>query len=751
MSIEIKHSVAVTRREALGAMALLAGVAQSGGLVQAGAATTHAAQSQDDPFGMITSGGVADTDITQIYPGIWRIHIGRDSDRVTPLSFRSAPVNTAAISQLPVVAEMPLNRRKMSWTLSARGISVQIPILGEERIYGLGLDTEIFDMTDRRAICCPSDTPQDKMNYSHAPVPFYVSSRGYGVYVDTARYAWFYTGDVMLKAGAQQFAGTAQPALSTVGLYHPSNAKNKTMMIDAHPSRGLDMYIFAGPALRDAVQRYNLFSGGGAMPPLWGLAIHYRSESMMSAQEIISLAKRLRAEKMPCNIWGLEAGWQSRVYSSSFVWDKTRFPDPDGFIKSIKAMNFHLNVWEHAFTNPVSPMFKALRPWSGNYLVWGGLTPDFATPQARKIWAAHHDKIMFSKGIDGVKLDECDNQPYRAHPWSFPEASVFPSGMDGELMHTLFGELYQKAMLQPLTQRNIRTWSLARNTFALASPLPFTVYSDSYDFKCYLRGVCKQAFSGVMWVPEVRNAQSVEELYRRVQLVIFAPMALVNCWYMKLPPWLQIDRTFSNQGQVMSDHQTVTRVVKTLFELRMRLIPYLYAAFQQYRLCGMPPIRPMVMDWPADKHTHSIDDQFMFGPAILVAPLEPGHTERKIYLPKGRWYDFATHEQFPGGQWITVHKPPEQVPMFVKSGTLLPLAESVEYVTPETSFEITIHVFGNTAEPVWLYEDDGISLDYLKGRQNQWEITWSKGHGAVKKTGEYSGPARYKIKAFNKI
>jgi alpha-D-xyloside xylohydrolase len=462
------------------------------------------------------------------------MHIGKQSERVTPLSFRSAPANASAIGALPVVPEIPLDIKAISWTLSARGISAQLPMTGDERIYGLGLDTDVFDMTDRRAICCPSDTPQDKMNYSHAPVPFYVSSRGYGVYVDTARYAWFYTGDIAPKTDALELSGTAQPALSTMGLYHPTTMRHKTMLIDVHPSRGVDIYIFAGPALRDAVQRYNLFSGGGAMPPMWGLGIHYRSESMMSAEDILALAKRLRQEKMPCDIWGLEAGWQSRVYSSSFMWDKDRFPDPDAFIRAIKAMNFHLNLWEHAFTNPVSPMFKPLKPWSGNYLVWGGLTPDFATAEARAIWTEHHDKIMFSKGIDGVKLDECDNQPYRAHPWSFPEASIFPSGMDGELMHTLFGELYQQTMLHPLAQRNIRTWCLVRNTFALASPLPFTIYSDSYDFKCYLRGICKQAFSGVMWVPEVRNANSVEELYRRVQMVIFAPMALVNCWYMKL-------------------------------------------------------------------------------------------------------------------------------------------------------------------------------------------------------------------------
>lgn len=743
--------VRLTRRKVLGsAVAALAAVAETGPSAQA-APPVAAPVNHDDTYGQMTSGVVTGENITEVLPGIWRIHVGGKSEQVTPLSFRSAPANASALGLLPPVKTMPLEHRAISWTLSARGISVQLPMTHEERIYGLGLDTEIFDMTDRRAICCPSDTPQDKMNYSHAPVSFYVSNRGYGVYVDTARYAWFYTGNVVPKADAGELAGTAQPALSTAGLYEPTPLHHKTMLVDVHPSRGLDIYIFAGPTLRHAVQRYNLFSGGGAMPPLWGLGIHYRGESMMSDQEIVALARRLRAEKMPCDMWGLEPGWQSRVYPSSFEWDRARFPDPDAFIKTIKSMNYHLNAWEHAFTSPISPLFKPLRPWSGNFLVWGGLTPDFATAEARKIWMNHHDKIMFSKGIDGVKLDECDNQPYRAHPWSFPEASVFPSGLDGELMHTLFGELYQQTMLQPLTRRNLRTWSLVRDTFALAAPLPFTVYSDSYDFNCYLRGVCKQAFSGVMWVPEVRNAESVEELYRRVQLVIFAPMALINCWYMKLPPWLQINRDRSNQGQLMPEHQQATKVVRTLFELRMRLIPYLYAAFNEYRLRGMPPIRPLVMDWPDDVATHTIDDQFMFGPAILVAPVQPGRRRRRVYLPAGHWYDFATHQRMDGGRWITVDAPVERIPMFVKSGSIIPLAEPVPFITAETCFELTVYAFGTPRESITLYEDDGTSLDYQKGRQNTLEITWRNGTGSVARGGNYSGPPRYAFKAFHSV
>jgi alpha-D-xyloside xylohydrolase len=742
-----------TRRETLAALIGAAATVKFAPSVQARPEPAPSEVLQRDPYGRVASGGVSASSIKEIYPGVWRIHFGGASEIVTPLTFRTAPADAAGLAALPSVSSIPLNTNEMSWTLSARGVSLQLPMTDNEHIYGLGLDTEIFDMTGRRAICCPSDQPQDKMDYSHAPVPFFVSSRGYGVYVDTARYAWFYTGDVAPAAYADERGneGAGHASESTRDLYRPRALAHKTMMIDVHPSRGVDIYVFAGPGVREAVQRYNLFSGGGAVPPLWGLGMHFRSAGPMPGNQILELAHRIRREKMPFTMWGLEPGWQSHTYPCSFMWNKKNFPDPDSFIKQMKGMEYHLNLWEHAFTSPVSPMFEPLKAWSGNYLVWGGLVPDFATPEARRIWQRHHDKIMFDKGIDAVKLDECDNQPYRAHPWSFPEASVFPSGMDGELMHSLFGELYQQTMLEPLTRRNLRTWGLVRNTQALAAPLPYTIYSDSYDLACYLRGVCKQGFCGLMWDPELRQAASIEDMYRRIQLVIFSPLAVVDCWYMNLPPWLQINRNLSNRGELMPDHDTVTRVVRSLFELRMSFIPYLYAAFNEYRLTGMPPVRAMVMDWPDDPHTFEIDNQFMFGPSIMVAPILTGQKQRKVYLPHGTWYDLSTQRRLDGGRWITVSLPPEEVPMFVKAGTLLPIARPVEYITPETCFDITLYAFGSSPASITLYEDDGVTLDYKRGRQNRLTITWAHGRSELQRHGNYNGPVRYRITGHKQV
>jgi alpha-D-xyloside xylohydrolase len=667
--------------------------------------------------------------IERIAPGIWRIRLGQP-ERFTPMTFRTAPPRLEGLADLPADDDLPFSPGQIHFDVQPRGCAVRLPMDKAERIYGLGLNTQLFDLTDRRTFQRPSDHPENDLNESHAPTPFFVSTRGYGVYVDTARYASFYTGrdDYPLS----QLSATAPSAM-------------KNMLVDIPTAQGVDIYVFAGPKMGDAVRRFNLFSGGGCVPPLWGLGMAYRSESNFSAGDVLALAKSFRDDRIPCDVWGLEPGWQTHTYPSSFVWNSQRFSDPDGFIKQMHGMGFHVNVWEHAFTHPTSPMFAALRPWSGDYTVWGGLAPDFATDQARKIFREYHNGILFSKGVDAMKLDECDSQPSDFKPWSFPDASSFPSGLDGEQMHSLLGVLYQQTMLGPFRDRNLRTWGLVRDSDALTAPLPYTIYSDSYKQACYVRGLTKCGFCGLLWTPEVRDATSVEDLYRRIETVIFSPYAMINCWYMRLPPWRQINRQLSNAGQEMAEAKAATQTIRGLFELRMSLIPYLYSAFNEYHRHGTPPIRAMVMDWPDDQQTWKLDDQFMFGPSLLVAPILSGQSGRSVYLPAGNWYDFWTGRMTRGGQRIEVSQPAQTIPLFVKDQTLLAVAAPLQNVAADSCFDVTVRVYGAAPRPATLYEDDGISDDFEQGAQNVITLSWNGKAGDMKKSGGYSGPPRYRI------
>ncbi|MBI5833736.1 MAG: glycoside hydrolase [Armatimonadetes bacterium] len=658
--------------------------------------------------------GAVPMEITPVAPGVWRCRFGQP-EALTPTHFRSAPIAAEALAAMPAVDKPPLAAAELHVAVSARGCSLRLPLGTDEGIYGLGLNTRWFEKSGRRQMLIPSDGPEDPAGPSHAPVPFYVSTAGYGVYVDTARFATFNVGNVAPVEDAASGAGAM--ADNTADLYRARGLAVRHMLVEAPAAQGVDVYLFAGPALLDAVRRYVLFAGGGAVPPLWGLGMVYRGKSDFGAADGLSLARKLREQHIPCDVFGLEPGWQTKAYSCSFVWDKGRFPDPDAYLRQLRELGFHVSVWQHAFTHPDSPIHEALRPMSGDYRVWGGLVPDFALPEARRIFSEHHQQVLFGKGVDAVKLDECDYQPFGPEPWSFPTASRFPSGLDGEQMHSLFGLLYQQTLLEPLTAANRRTWGLVRQSGALAAPLPYVVYSDSYDHRCYVRGLANQGFGGLLWVPEVREASSLEDLYRRVQTVIFSPLAQIDPWYMKLPPWQQINAEKSNRGEVMPEAPEATVIVRRLLELRMSLVPYLYAAFNEYRLHGTPPIRALIMDWPGDPAARGIDDQFMCGPSLLVAPLFAGQASRQVYLPRGRWCDFWTNEILAGGRSVAVRKPLDQMPLYVREGAILPLARPVEHIAADTVFELEARVYGTPTGPYVLYEDDGLTNDYLRGQQ----------------------------------
>lgn len=697
--------------------------------------------------------GAADSpapEVQQVAPGIWRIRFGQP-EQFTPTHFQTAPMDIAGLNDKGSSARLPFNLAKILCQVSDRGCSVCLPMERNESIYGFGLHTELFDMTQskngatgRRVVLAPTDMPENDLGESHAPVPFYVSSEGYGVYVDTARFATFYTGNVSpMGVGAESGGIGAQTSVDD--LYRARAQRVKTMLVDVPAAKGVDVYVFAGPTMLDAVERYNLFSGGGAVPPLWGLGVQYRGYIKYGAAESLALATRVRDAHIPCDVWGVEPGWQSHAYSCSFVWDTNTFPDPDGFIQKIHAMGYRLNMWQHAFTHPSSPIHDELKPWSGNYLVWGGLVPDFASPEARKIFLKQNDAALFDRGIESVKLDECDFQPESASPWSFPLVTQFPSGLDGELMHSLFGVLYQQTMLEPYNQKGVRTWGLVRNSQALAGPLPYVVYSDSYDHRCYVRGVVNEGFSGLLWVPEVRVADSLEDFYRRIETVIFSPDAMIDSWFIKNPPWDQINRNKNNNNELMPDRDAVAGTVRNLLQLRMSFIPYLYSSFNEYHSTGKPPIRALVLDWPRDRRVRQVDDEFMFGDSVLVAPMFAGDLSRQVYLPAGDWFNFWTHEKISGPTTIDATNGIEQIPLFVKGGTLLPLADPVEYTKPDTCFDITVNIVGDKPVDFTLYEDDGITTEYANGEQNKIVLSANVPSPSVSRSGNYHGPARYKI------
>ncbi len=155
-------------------------------------------------------------------------------------------------------------------------------------------------------------------------------------------------------------------------------------------------------------------------------------------------------------------------------------------------------------------------------------------------------------------------------------------------------------------------------------------------------------------------------------------------------------------------------------------------------------MRALLLDFPHDPRLRKVDTEFLFGDNLLVAPFLSAEAERSVYLPAGcAWHDFRSGEKHAGGQEIVCTGIPGDVPLFVKDNTLLPLAEPVEHIDPDTVFRITVRVYGRSPETFSLFEDDGETYDYAKGEYNTVTLHWD-GQGTVTRTGDYDGE-RYRI------
>ena len=656
--------------------------------------------------------------------GIQHIVYG-SPDQFTPYAFCDAKPLTEEIAALPD-GSLPFNVNDIRITVNDRGTIVEIPLSDSEQLYGLGLQMGSFNQRGLKKRPIVNDNPLNDLGFTHGPTTFYLSTKGYGVLINTARYTTFYFGTTQkLNNGSPTASAGAAAAYVTV---------------DIPGAKGIDLYIFTGPDMRTAMQRYNLFSGGGALPALWGLGIKYRVKADFSQNQVDAMAAYFRDHHIPTDVLGLEPKWQTASYSCSYVWNRSLFPTPGSFIDSMAKMGFHLNLWEHAFTSPQSPLFDALKTKAGDYMVWGGLVPDFADAEARNIFAGYHQREFADSGIAGFKLDECDNSNLAegSSTWSFPELSTFPSGISGEQMHQLFGLLYQKTIYSIYKRLNRRTYLDVRASNDFASSYPAALYSDTYDHREYIRMIVNEGFSGMLWSPEVRESTSIADLIRRTQTAVLSAQTLFNSWYLQNPPWRQIDKEKNNRNEFMDSAKIVETQIRRLLEFRMSLVPYLYNAFSDYHFKGIPPFRALVMDYPEDKNTFTISDEYLIGNSLLAAPLMAGETQRSIYLPEGTWYDFNSNQKFTGGKTYTIHPTLDQIPLFVKAGTILPLAKPIEHIPANTQFDITCYVYGDQSTQAALFEDDGYTFDYEKGTYNTVHLSWKDHKGSFTRDGHYN-------------
>lgn len=649
----------------------------------------------------------------QTAPGIWTLKAGETAS-LSPMSVIGREPKTEALQAMNT-ASFPLDSEQIHVQVTGKQTVITLPLEREEGLYGLGLQLLKLNHRGRTRYLRVNSDPKQDTGETHAPVPFYVSSRGYGVMVNTSRIVSIYCGSaVRLYSG---LSGEAKDRNADRSWKATPVSDTVEIVID---EPGVELYLFGGPTTLDVVRRYNLFHGGGVLPPKWGLGFWHRVPKAYTAEQVMDEAMSFREKEFPCDVIGLEPGWHSKSYPVTYEWNRERFPEPESFVKGMAEQGFQINLWEHPYVSPDAAIYEPLVPLSGSHTVWHGLVPDYTLEEAREIYMKQHGTEHVDIGVSGYKLDECDGSELTRNSWIYPAHAKFPSGADGEQMRQLYGLMIQKMTDDVYRSKNRRTYGLARASSAAASSLPYVLYSDLYDHRQFVRGMCSSSFSGLLWTPEVRKARNAEDWVRRMQVVCFSPLAMVNAWADGTKPW---------------SYPEVEAIVKKYITLRMRLIPYLYSAFARYCFEGIPPIRSMQLEAgssvEAAGQEHAldstdfayggvsdtdVDDQFMVGDSLLVAPLFEGESERNVYLPSGVWYDFETGERLEGGRTIRVSAGLERIPVFVKNGAIIPMMPVMQHAPKAgEAVALELHHYGNAPGRFELFDDDGVSFAYESG------------------------------------
>ncbi|WP_341836550.1 TIM-barrel domain-containing protein [Chitinophaga pollutisoli] len=663
----------------------------------------------------------------EVMPGVWKGTAGTP-EKVTLLNIAAAKPDSAALGKLPS-ARFPLDRNDISVKLADGKVYLRFPLEKNEQLFGLGLNFKTVNQRGRVSQLHVDHYGGKDDGRTHAPVPLYISSRGYGVLVDAARYITVY-------AGTAVRTDTKNPPV-----LHDRNGNKQwesqpysdavEMLV---PAAGAEVYIFAGPTAMNAVQRYNLFNGGGYLPPKWGLGFTQRVPTLYSQQDIVREAKEFEGHNFPLDFIGVEPGWHSMAYPCTFEWDPNRFPDPKGFIINLANMGVKANLWLNPYVSPKSSLYAPLKSLSGSHTVWNGLVADFTLPEAKALFREHFLKNHIALGVSGYKMDENDGYD----KWLWPDVATFPSGTSAEQMRQIYGIAMQQMTDEWFREQNRRTYGLVRASNAGASRFPYVIYNDYYSHPDFITALVNSSFIGVLWTPEVRASKSAEEWVRRMQSVCFSPMAMLNAWADGTKPW---------------SFPEVETAVQEVAMLRMQLLPYLYSTFAQYRFEGKPPFRSMnLIDGfaftpqvnggkldatlnPYEAKTRSeLKDQYMMGDNMIVAPFFAGDSSRKVYLPKGKWYDFYTGELAGEDGVITVKARLDRIPLFIRDGGLIPMIPPRRQAPkPGEVLPLEVRVYGSAPGDFLLYDDDGNTFDFERGQFTRVLLKAANGKGSMEK------------------
>lgn len=580
----------------------------------------------------------------------------------------------------------------------------------DEQFYGLGEKSGPLNRRGRSYTMWNSDRPCYSISEDplYKSIPFFMSSYNYGIFLDNTYKTQFDFGE----------------------------QSNDYYSFDA-PDGPFIYYFIHGKDYKQILSRYIDLTGKPILPPKWAFGFAQSRGLYTKEAQALEIAAEFRRRQIPCDIIYQDIGWTQHL--QDFEWREGNYSNPEQMLTTLREQGFRVILsqdpvisqnnrrqWAEAdslgfFVRDVRTGTTYDMPWP-----WGGNcgVVDFTLPAVADWWGAYQQKPL-DAGAAGFWTDM--GEPAWSNEEDLDRLHMqHHIGMHDEV-HNIYGLTWDKVVKEQFEQRNPnrRVFQMTRAAYAGLQRYTFGWSGDSGNGGDVTEGwpqlrnqVAIGISAGLGGIPfwttdisgycgDITDHEAMAELYTRwMQFGIFNPLSRAH-------------HEGDNAVEPWQFGERAERHSRSAIELKYRLFPYLYSYAREAHDSGLPLLRGLFMEYPHDEQALAIDDQFLFGEELLVAPvLRKGERVRRLYLPEGEWYDFHDPRQtYFGGETIAYRAPLSVIPLFVKKGSIIPMMPVMQYIHERSDYPLWVHVYPHYEEEsarFELYEDEGEDLGYLE-------------------------------------
>ena len=515
---------------------------------------------------------------------------------------------------------------------NARRINPVFTLTADEMIFGCGESATGLNKVGQKVNLFVTDPQGPETDQMYKPIPFFMSNRGYGMFMHTSA-------PVTCDFGA-----------TYIGL-------NKMFMGDEN----LDLFVFFGEP-KDILDEYTDLVGKPGMPPLWSFGTWMSRITYFSEKEGYDVAANIRKNKYPCDVIHFDTGWFDVDWQCDYKFSENRFQNPQQMLKDLKSQGVHVCLWQLPYFTPKNRYFpelieKNMYVKNGNgELPYEDVVLDFSNPETVN-WYQNKLAGLLNIGVSAIKVDFGEAAPLNG---------IYASGKSGWYEHNLYPVRYDMAVSEITKKLHNENIMWARAAWAGSQRYPLHWGGDAATTNTGMLGTLRAGLSFGLsgfsfWSHDMGGfvKSTPEDLYCRWLPFGFLTSHTRAHGAPPTEPWLY-------------DSKRVQDVFRKSAEMKYRLMPYVYAQAKECTEKGLPMLRALFVEFPDDPGAWRVDDEYLFGSQILVAPLlESGITGRSVYLPEGKWIDYQTEKVYEGG-WHKIEAGSLPIIMLVRDGSVLP-------------------------------------------------------------------------------